>query len=199
MKKLNIDEMLEIGKLALQDNEYLLQSARNVRREVTIRLARRLMDLQTMPFLLVANPHISAVYDLYQLAFVKLRDSPEVVTMADEAALTALLQELIELHLNVIPTLARGIGDCRQKPALCRQIDVNGFVDTFMRTRVSRRVLAEHHICLHLPREGYIGAICTHLSLATCIKKMSLRCSDVAYKTYGQCPEIEISGQTLAC
>jgi [3-methyl-2-oxobutanoate dehydrogenase (acetyl-transferring)] kinase len=42
------------------------------------RLARRLMDLQFLPYIVVTNPHIKRVYDAYHHAFNTLRSMPEV-------------------------------------------------------------------------------------------------------------------------
>ena len=42
------------------------------------RLARRLMDLQFLPHIVVTNPHIRRVYNAYHHAFDTLRQMPEV-------------------------------------------------------------------------------------------------------------------------
>ena len=44
------------------------------------RLARRLMDLQFLPYIVVTNPHIKRVYDAYYHAFNTLRNMPQVST-----------------------------------------------------------------------------------------------------------------------
>ncbi len=42
------------------------------------RLARRLMDLQFLPYIVVTNPYIKRVYNAYHHAFHTLRQMPEV-------------------------------------------------------------------------------------------------------------------------
>lgn len=41
------------------------------------RLARRLMDLQFLPYIVVTNPYIKRVYNAYHHAFNTLRQMPE--------------------------------------------------------------------------------------------------------------------------
>ena len=43
------------------------------------RLARRLMDLQFLPHIVVTNPYIKRVYNAYHHAFNTLRQMPEVM------------------------------------------------------------------------------------------------------------------------
>lgn len=62
------------------------------------RLARRLLDLQLLPYLVVTNPHIKRVYNAYYHAFETLRATPEVSTLADNAAFCTLLRRLVDEH-----------------------------------------------------------------------------------------------------
>ena len=62
------------------------------------RLARRLMDLQFLPYIVVTNPHIKKVYDSYQHAFETLHNLPRVKTVEQNAEFTVLLKRLVDEH-----------------------------------------------------------------------------------------------------
>ena len=62
------------------------------------RLARRLMDLQFLPYIVVTNPHIKRVYDSYQHAFETLHNLPQVRTVEQNAEFTILLKRLVDEH-----------------------------------------------------------------------------------------------------
>ena len=59
------------------------------------RLARRLMDLQFLPHIVVTNPHIRRVYNAYHHAFDTLRQMPEVKYTSERClTLSCLLRRL---------------------------------------------------------------------------------------------------------
>lgn len=49
-----------------------------MQRELPRRLARRLLDLQLLPHIVVTNPHVTRVYHAYYHAFETLRQLPPV-------------------------------------------------------------------------------------------------------------------------
>jgi hypothetical protein len=53
-------------------------SRSQVQRELPRRLARRLLDLQLLPHIVVTNPHVTRVYHSYYHAFEVLRQLPQV-------------------------------------------------------------------------------------------------------------------------
>lgn len=66
------------------------------------RLARRLLDLQFLPYIVVTNPHIKRVYLAYYHAFTTLIKHPPVRTHQDNVVFSQLLKELVEGH-GVLP------------------------------------------------------------------------------------------------
>ena len=77
------------------------------------RLAHRLRDMQTLPFVVVTNPHMSHVYDLYYKAFESLRKISEIKTVEDNDRYCALISQTLQEHLTVIPRLAMGVIECQ--------------------------------------------------------------------------------------
>ncbi|KAL8810806.1 MAG: hypothetical protein Q9223_002106 [Gallowayella weberi] len=109
------------------------------------RLAHRLRDMQTLPYVVVTNPHMSHVYELYYKAFETLRKVREINTVDDNDRYCKIITETLQEHLTVIPKLAMGIIECQ---SLMRPDETDKFMNTLLRSRISRRVIAEQHLAL---------------------------------------------------
>jgi hypothetical protein len=93
----------------------------------TTRIAHRLRDIQKLPYVVVANPHLSLVYELYYKAFERFRVIPEIKTLEDNERFCDILRKTLKEHLVVIPKLAMGVLECRDLVA-------PGVMDQFMNT-----------------------------------------------------------------
>jgi pyruvate dehydrogenase kinase 2/3/4 len=109
------------------------------------RLAHRLRDMQTLPYVVVSNPHVSHVYELYYKAFETFRRVKEIKNVADNDAYCEVIQNMLNEHLTVIPRLSMGILECQ---GLMEPQEMDKFMNTLLRARISRRVIAEHHLAL---------------------------------------------------
>ncbi|KAJ5104667.1 hypothetical protein NUU61_002014 [Penicillium alfredii] len=123
----------------------LISSANYVRTELPTRIAHRLRDIQQLPYVVVANPHLSLVYELYYKAFEKFRVIPEIRSLDDNDRLCDVLREMLKEHMVVIPNLAMGVLECRE---LVPHNEMDRFMNTLLRARISRRVIAEQHLAL---------------------------------------------------
>jgi hypothetical protein len=65
--------------------------------------------MQTLPYVVVTNPHLAHVYELYYRAFEKFRKVPEVRTIEDNDRFCEVVKEMLKEHLTVIPRLAMGV------------------------------------------------------------------------------------------
>lgn len=102
------------------------------------RLAHRIRDMQTLPYVVVTNPHISAVYELYYKAFDSLRRVREIKTLEDNENFCKKISQTLQEHLTVIPKLAMGVLECRD---LMRPEDMDRFMNTILRSVSSIRPL----------------------------------------------------------
>jgi pyruvate dehydrogenase kinase 2/3/4 len=120
--------------------------------------------MQTLPYVVVTNPHISQVYELYYKAFETLRRVGEIKTLEDNEKFCKKISQTLREHLTVIPKLAMGVLECRD---LMNPDDMDQFMNTILRSvrptrstlpaclqlththqRISRRVIAEQHLAL---------------------------------------------------
>jgi len=123
----------------------LLDSANYCRLELPTRLAHRLRDIQTLPYVVVANPHLAHVYESYLRAFERFRRVSPIATLDDNDRYCHVLQETLTEHATVIPRLAIGVLEVR---GLIRPEETDRFMTSMLRSRISRRVIAEQHLAL---------------------------------------------------
>ncbi|CAI6002363.1 unnamed protein product, partial [Closterium sp. NIES-65] len=242
LNTLTLRQMLAQGEEALRDPTFMVRNARFVHKEMPIRLAKRLMDLQFLPHIVVINPHIKQVYDSYRQAFDMLTAFPEIKTLEDNVKFTQMLTMLVDDHTPLLGVLARGVRECALRPLVGRELDLDPFLDNMLqsrisrraavanqpqshriaehikvshtcfltphpfsipplpppnhrlRSRISRRVIAEHHICLQHQRPGFIGVICSQLSMQAVVEAAVKQCADVSRRTFGFCPEFDVHG-----
>ncbi|KAI0036852.1 alpha-ketoacid dehydrogenase kinase N-terminal domain-containing protein [Vararia minispora EC-137] len=177
--------------------ERLIKSANYVRTELPIRIAHRLRDLQGLPYIVVMQEGVNRVYDLYWTAFEKFRRYPEVRTIEENDEFCQFVRGMLNEHSAVIPSLSLGL-------SLASPYLPPDQLDSFMRrmlvSRMSRRVLAEHHIALsdafngrdhNVDGEGHVGIIYTGLNVEKSVKKCA---SILRPPSNVQMPEVIIEG-----
>jgi len=87
--------------------------------------------MQTLPYVVVTNPQISLVYELYYKAFESLRRVREIKTLEDNDHFCKKISETLQEHLTVIPKLAMGVLECRD---LMNPEDMDKFMNTILRS-----------------------------------------------------------------
>ncbi|CAK4019021.1 [Pyruvate dehydrogenase (acetyl-transferring)] kinase 2, mitochondrial [Lecanosticta acicola] len=191
--------------------ERLISSANYVRLELPTRIAHRLRNMQTLPYSAVTNKHISHVYELYYQAFERFRKVPEVRSLADNDRFCHVLKETLKEHLSVIPRLAMGILEIQDSVS---SEACDRFMTTLLRSRISRRVIAEQHLALnetfhspwHFPNakkpiggteDDFVGEIFLKCNAKEIIENCAHTATQLVKQTYGSdvaVPEIQLQG-----
>jgi pyruvate dehydrogenase kinase 2/3/4 len=109
----------------------------------------------------------------------RIRRYPEIKTLDENKDFCRFLRDLLDEHAAAVPNLSLGLS--LSSPYLTAE-----HLDSFMRrmlvSRLSRRVLAEHHVALseavngqqrHEREHGHIGIISTALDVKGCVEKCS--------------------------
>ncbi|KAI8989422.1 branched-chain alpha-ketoacid dehydrogenase [Pilobolus umbonatus] len=180
------------------NKERLLKSANYVRLELPIRLAHRIREFQKLPYILGTNPHIQQVYDLYWQSFDKIRRLPEISTTEDNEYLCEILSESLGAHLVVIPQLAIGIRECEDSySSVIPVTQLDRFMNDTLRSRISRRVLAEHHLVLSKKKESIFNPCSSQEMIIKCIQLVESHLSHLSMQKDGSpmpLPKIELDG-----
>ncbi|CAO3596127.1 unnamed protein product [Absidia cylindrospora] len=137
------------------NSQRLVTSANWVRNELLVRLAHRIRDFQQLPFIIGTNPNIEWPYRLYWGAFETLRKTPTIKTAEDDNQFCALLENLLEDGQQVLPRMAMGVSECASYYTPHDNI-LDRFLNRMMKSRISRRLLAEQHLAL---TKAYTGSV----------------------------------------
>nr|AAV41811.1 pyruvate dehydrogenase kinase-like protein [Chlamydomonas incerta] len=191
---LSLRQMLSFGRNAWNDPDKVLKSARYVQRELPKRLARRLLDLQLLPYIVVTNPHIKKVYNQYYVSFETLRRVPTIKTLEDNQDFCQLLRQHLDSHAPMLDSLATGLRECKSKELVGSCLHMDSFFDSMLRSRISRRVIAEQHLHINNKRPAFIGIICTDLDVHDSIDFAVQKTKQVCMETYGTAPDVVVSG-----
>ncbi|PFH52750.1 hypothetical protein AMATHDRAFT_73881 [Amanita thiersii Skay4041] len=174
-KRLTLRQLVFYGRS--MDEERLVKSANYVRTELPIRIAHRLRDLQSLPYIVVTQEGVAKVYELYWSAFEKLRRYPPITNLPENEAFCQFLSGILNEHAVVIPNLSLGLS--LSSPYLSPD-RLDSFMRRMLVSRISRRVLAEHHISLsnnfagrHRDSSGepHVGIIFTGLNVKRSVEK----------------------------
>jgi hypothetical protein len=87
--------------------------------------------MQTLPYVVVTNPHMAHVYELYYRGFERLRRVPEIKTLEDNDEFCKLVEETLREHASVIPRLAIGVLEIH---GLMKPEETDKFMTTLLRS-----------------------------------------------------------------
>lgn len=128
-RPISLRQLMVFGRSLTESR--LLASANYVRTELPTRLAHRIRDMQRLPYVVVTNPHISDVYDLYYTAFDTFRRVREITSLEDNDRFCKDIATMLRAHLSVIPNLAMGILECS---GLMDQEELDRFMNVILRS-----------------------------------------------------------------
>uniref|UniRef100_A0A8C2ZN83 Protein-serine/threonine kinase n=1 Tax=Cyclopterus lumpus TaxID=8103 RepID=A0A8C2ZN83_CYCLU len=145
---LSIKQFLDFGR----DNACEKTSYMFLRKELPVRLANTMREVNLLPDKLLSQPSVRLVQKWYMQSFVELLDyenrKPE-----NCQALNDFLELLIEIrnrHNDVVPTMAQGVIEYKEKfgfdPFISSNIQY--FLDRFYTNRISFRMLINQHTLL---------------------------------------------------
>ncbi|KAI0320774.1 alpha-ketoacid dehydrogenase kinase N-terminal domain-containing protein [Amylostereum chailletii] len=178
-KRLSLRQLIFFGRS--MNEERLIKSANYVRSELPVRIAHRIRDLQALPYVVVTQEGVNKVYELYWTAFEKFRRFPPITTLEENEAFCIFTRDLLDDHATVIPNLTLGLS--LSSPHLSPD-QLDSFIRRMLVSRISRRVLAEHHIALSdafagrnhpSDGEGHVGIIYPGL----CVEKSVRKCTSL--------------------
>ncbi|CAE6434004.1 unnamed protein product [Rhizoctonia solani] len=184
--------------------ESVLESASYVLTELPRRLVQRVRALDGLPFIVGMNPFIMRTHKLYHSSFERLATFPEVKSLEDNDEFSRELENLVEMHSNDIPTIAKGFQECSK---YLNQDRISSFLDLSIRGRIAVRLIAEQHIGLsRAVREqsgrrldkkqsvGEVGVASANCVPADMVRMCAAFVSELCEATLGATPPLVIDG-----
>lgn len=189
----------------------LIQIASFLRRELPVRLARRVIELEQLPEGLHSMRSVQRVREWYEQSFVEIRRSRQPIDAESENEFHDLLSNVYDRHAPTLITMARGVHELKQH--LQGQhgdhfefgdlTTIHSFLDRFYMSRIGIRILIGQYIELRREPQlqDYVGLINLNTSPAEIFHQVRVlpgyargRCSLAA------APRLLLAAQcTLSC
>ncbi|CAN8269934.1 unnamed protein product [Cochlearia groenlandica] len=186
--------MMEFGSTPTERN--LLISAQFLHKELPIRVARRAMELETLPYGLSQKSPVLKVRDWYVESFRDMRAFPEIKDTCDEKDFTQMIKAVKVRHNNVVPMMALGVNQLKKGMNSGDLDEIHRFLDRFYLSRIGIRMLIGQHVELHNPNPAphIVGYIHTTMSPMEVARNASEDARSICFREYGSAPEINIYG-----
>ncbi|KAK4985015.1 hypothetical protein LTR50_006235 [Elasticomyces elasticus] len=206
---LTLTDLVQHGRPPLSASA-LFHSANFTLSILPSRLAHRIQSLRSLPFIVVANPHVSKIHNNYVHSLGTLLPYSEkrIESLEDEIEFTKVMADLVQIHSNTISILARGFLEARK---YISPQEVTRFLDEHLRARIGTRLIAEQHIALHFSSKphndlsdsdihdqdhsSYIGVIDTALKPADIIRSCEGVVGEICELRYGVRPTVVLNGE----
>ncbi|KAG4957090.1 hypothetical protein JHK85_043470 [Glycine max] len=190
--------MMEFGSKPTDKN--LLISAQFLHKELAIRIARRAIELENLPYGLSQKPAVLKVRDWYVDSFRDLRAFPNIKNVNDEQDFTEMIKAIKVRHNNVVPTMALGVQQLKKRmdPKIVYEdlVEIHQFLDRFYMSRIGIRMLIGQHVELHNPNPPphVVGYIHTKMSPVEVARNASEDARAICCREYGSAPDVHIYG-----
>lgn len=157
-RPVSLKAMLSMGSRT----EYLLTAAQWLHAELPVRLAKRLRDLEDLPFGLSKTSEVKSLMDLYRASLAESIAMKAPQCSSDELAFTEMIKRILIRHQQVVVDLAAGIngGFIRARSSTSGSSTTSSaqrshhfllqeFLDRFNSARIGLRMLMAQHVALH--------------------------------------------------
>jgi pyruvate dehydrogenase kinase 2/3/4 len=177
-----------------------IRNTRFLHRELPVRLAQRLQDLNHLPGGLTYNPNIQSIIRLYTDYFVSLTNAETPRCVDSERKYTELLEDVLEDRNQVILTIARGVLELRRDLGdnYNDQLSTNikDSLNRFFMARTGLRFIMEQHIAGQESKQrvGYSGVIQEQCRPYDVINAAAEEAQEICDRSMGEVPEVVIAG-----
>ncbi|XP_031956746.1 pyruvate dehydrogenase kinase, isozyme 3 isoform X2 [Corvus hawaiiensis] len=194
---LSIKQFLDFGR----DNACEKTSYMFLRKELPVRLANTMREVNLLPDNLLNRPSVGLVQSWYMQSFLELLEyenkSPE-----DPHVLDDFLDVLIKVrnrHNDVVPTMAQGVIEYKEKYGFDPFVSSNiqYFLDRFYTNRISFRMLINQHTLLfggdiNPAHPKHIGSIDPNCDVAEVVKDAYETAKMLCEQYYTVAPDLEV-------
>eukprot|EP00466_Bigelowiella_natans_P017117 jgi/Bigna1/91701/estExt_fgenesh1_pg.C_1140016 len=175
----------------------LIENAQMLHTELPVRLARRINELQKMPYGLSEFPPVRKVQKWYERSFNDLVSMRMPQTPAEEHKFTECLEKILQRHSAVVPTMSQGILMLKEQMGneeVSQCPFLQDFLDRFFLSRIGVRMLLSQHVAMHEPAPGFIGILGEAVCPGEEAKGAVAHASQICEAKYGIAPEVIVRG-----
>lgn len=181
------------------DHNVILQIAQQTVEQLLAYNARRLRRFRNLPYLVMLNPSISELYNMYLKTMSVLLNAslnPPTTLAENEQFKEEVLTKFIEIHADALPILSKGFSEVMH---LILTNDIKLFLDEHLKERISMRLIAHQHISLSdslangtYEKGGNFNGIVKMLDIRDIIRKNAELVNDICLMKYDQLVHVNV-------
>lgn len=168
---LSIKQFIDFGLSACQRKSFVF-----LRKELPVRLANIMKEINLLPDNLLRMPSVNQVNDWYVRSFSEILEFEK--TDVTDKMLDRFCQSLIKIrnrHTDVVQTMAQGVLELKESHKIDQQTEnsIQYFLDRFYMSRISIRMLINQHTLLfggQLNDSRHVGCIDPQCDLVGVVK-----------------------------
>ncbi|MBI4606897.1 MAG: pyruvate dehydrogenase kinase [Planctomycetes bacterium] len=198
-RPVSLGQLFEFGSRPTAEN--LLKGAQFLHQELPVRLAHRIVELESLPSGLSEVPSVRVVRDMYLESLRELVELPRPASTDGEVGFMRFLGRIKTRHNNVVSLMARGILELKRAEGPdAVSPKIHEFLDRFFMSRIGIRMLIGQHIAIHYPAGSEIvGLIHERCSPAAVVRKAAEDARNLCRLRYGAAPEVTVHGKVDRC
>lgn len=188
-------------------DQMLVRVASFLHREMPIRLAHRVLELEGVPDLL-HQKSIRLVREWYVQSYKDLVDAPFPNTKELEENFAAILQSVYTRHAPTLVMMSKGVWELRE--GYMGSIDsinqfydfdlLHSYLDQFFISRIGIRMLIGNYLALRaesaeMAKDGWLGLVCKKTSAAAVCRTALEDAQYVCTRQYGSAPPVTLHGR----
>lgn len=176
-----------------RNNHQMIIRTQFLYKELPIRLAQRIMELNELPYNLLKLGSMNNVYNLYIDSFEKLISSTYPSKILQAENYSKLLQTMIDNHVNINNNIANALLYFNKSNTIdeITENNINTILEKFYTSRLSIRFLVQQHIELTYNNDIFIGIINTKTNPYNIINNCIANIEQISSIVYGRIPLIE--------
>lgn len=147
---LKFSHLINTTKKISNPDTMIKLSTSHLYKEMPIRFAHRIKDLNMFPFGLNHNHNVNIIRDWYLTSFEELISKPEPKTPQEMEQFKTQIEKIYLRHSPTILTLTRGLFELKESGLIIETDDkqIQIFLDKFHSSRTEIRILIEHYLSL---------------------------------------------------
>jgi len=193
--------VVQLGRMGgVLPTPVLLTVASFLHRELPIRLARRVSELDSMPRLSEAKS-VRRVRDWYARSVEEIVDAQKPVDAQTEAKFAALLSTIYDRHAAVLITMAKGAHELRSNLGYYEfesDAAIHGFLDSFYTSRIGIRMIIGQYLALREcdpSKKDCIGLLNTRVVPVDVARDAAGHAATLCERQFGVAPRVELHGR----
>jgi len=124
-----------------RNSNTLIQNTSFLKKEIPIRLSKRVFDLDSIKFGLSTNPIILSIKDLYLQSAIRSIEHREIKNIADAISFKDLIKDIKEKHSNVVENMSQAVIKTSKNLQPSEKVELDYFLTNFYGSRIGIRTI----------------------------------------------------------